>query len=138
MWNLIFPAITPIIDKVLDLIPNDNERERAREQLTSDMQKAVQEAALQQSKITEVEAAHSSVFVAGARPFLLWICGVGLAWTYLGHPVMTWVYTYYGFAVESLPKLETDGLFELVLAMLGLGGMRTFEKVKGVSRDSLK
>lgn len=134
MWNLLLPAITPIIDKLVDLIPNENERARAREKFEFEMAHAVNNAAIQQTKINEVEAAHQSVFVAGWRPFIGWVCGAGISWVYLVQPFMAWYYTYHGFPVSDLPTINTDGLFELVLAMLGLGGLRTIEKIKGVRK----
>jgi len=138
MWNLLFPAITPIIDKLVDLIPNSNERARAKEQFEAELARAVNDAAKNQVEVNKVEAAHDSIFVAGARPFILWVCGFGIAWTYIIHPIMIWVYTYYGLPIADLPKIDSDGLYQLVLAMLGLGTMRTFEKVKGVARNNMK
>ena len=134
MWNLLLPAITPIIDKILDLIPNENERARAREKFEFEMAKAVNEAAAQQSRINEAEASHSSVFVAGWRPFIGWVCGIGIAWAYLLHPILIWLVAAYQLPIQNIPNLDTDGLYQLVLAMLGLGGLRTFEKIKGVNR----
>lgn len=134
MWNLILPAITPIINKVLDLIPNENERARARESFEMELMKAINNAAEQQSDINKVEASHSSVFVAGWRPFIGWVCGVGIAWAYLLHPVLVWLVAAYQLPIQNIPNLDTDGLYQLVLAMLGLGGLRTFEKIKGVNR----
>lgn len=134
MWNFLLPAVTPIIDKLVDLIPNTNERARAREKFESELAEAINEAAMQQSKVNEVEAAHSSVFVAGWRPFIGWTCGVGIAYVYLVYPFLLWYMTAQGIPASDLPNLQTDSLFQLVLAMLGLGGLRTFEKVKGVAK----
>ncbi len=133
MWNFLLPAITPIIDKLVDLIPNGNERDRAREKFEFELMKAVQDAATQQVETNQIEAAHSSVFVAGWRPFIGWICGAGIAWAYLVHPALVWAAAAYNLPI-SVPTLDTDGLYQLVLAMLGLGGLRTFEKVKGVTK----
>ena len=134
MWNFLLPAITPIIDKLVDLIPNGNERARAREKFEFELMKAVNDAAEQQNAVNQVEAAHNSVFVAGWRPFIGWVCGVGITWAYLVHPLLMWAVAAYNLPIQNIPALDTDGLYQLVLAMLGLGGLRTFEKVKGVTK----
>ncbi len=92
-------------------------------------------ASAQQNKINAIEAAHTSIFVAGWRPFIGWICGVGILWAFVAQPVVTWYLAITGSAV-SVPEINTDGLYQLVLAMLGMGGLRTFEKLKGASRET--
>lgn len=81
----------------------------------------------------KAEAASPSVFTAGWRPFIGWVCGSALAYTYLVYPLLLWAGAAW-FPNLSPPKLGNDGmLYELLLGMLGLGGLRTFEKVKGVA-----
>lgn len=87
-----------------------------------------------QLEINKTEAAHKSIFVAGWRPFIGWVCGVALAWSFVGYPICEFVVALVGVSVD-LPTVQTESLFELVLGMLGLGGLRTFEKMKGVSRE---
>jgi hypothetical protein len=79
-----------------------------------------------QSAIDAAEAVKGG-FAGNWRPFLGWICGLGLAFKFLGAPVLT----YFGF---SIPNIDTSEMMTLVLAMLGLVGARTVEKVKGVAR----
>lgn len=134
MWNLLLPTIGPIVDKLVGLIPNSNDRAKAKEQLEMDLQQAVTNASALQAKINLVEAGHKSVFVAGWRPFIGWICGVGLFWAYIAQPIVMWYASIWHPDVAALPQISTDGLYQLVLAMLGMGGLRTFEKMKGVSR----
>lgn len=87
---------------------------------------------LAQMEVNKVEAANPSVFVAGWRPFIGWVCGTALAYTYLVYPVALWAAAYW-FPETKPPQLVNDGnLFELMFGMLGLGAMRTFEKTKGV------
>lgn len=134
MWNLILPAVTPIIDKLVGLIPNVNDRAKAKEELEMSLMKAVNDAAHDQTEINKIEAASSSIFVAGWRPAVGWVCVLGLGYSYLVYPFLLWYSAAYGQDLHNLPKLETDGLYQLVLAMLGLGTLRTFEKVKGVNQ----
>lgn len=133
MWNLLLPAVTPIIDKLVGLIPNSNDRAKAKEEFERQLMEAVNNAAHDQTEINKIEAASSSVFVAGWRPAVGWVCVLGLGYSYLIYPFLLWYSAAYNLDLHSLPKLETDGLYQLVLAMLGLGTLRTFEKVKGVN-----
>jgi len=67
----------------------------------------------------------------------MWICAFGLAWQFVFQPVAIW-----GLAVSNLdvvlPQIQTEGLLTLTLSLLGLGGMRTAEKWKGVQRNNMK
>jgi hypothetical protein len=79
------------------------------------------------------EAKSASIFVSGWRPFIGWVCGSALAYTYLGYPLLIWAASIWKPEL-TVPKLGNDGmLYELLFGMLGMGGLRTFEKVKGVA-----
>ncbi len=89
------------------------------------MERLRQEPGKLQAAINQIEAQHRTIFVAGARPFILWVCGVGLANTFLINPWLQWL------TGEPGPTLPTDVISELVLALLGLGVMRSWEKDRG-------
>lgn len=91
---------------------------------------------LAQVEVNKVEAAHSSIFVAGWRPFIGWVCGLSLAFEFLARPLAQWGLLMYGSDVV-LPVLEGDALYSVLMGMLGLGTLRTYEKQKGVSRKKL-
>ena len=95
---------------------------------------AVTDANQAEAEINKIEAGHKSLFIAGWRPFVGWVCGLGLAWSFIGHPVASWALAVWGDAEMTLPHLEMDGMMNLVTAMLGFGGLRTYEKLKGVAR----
>ena len=134
MLQILAPLIAPIIDKALDLIPNENDRQRAKEDMERGILDAANQALLGQLEINKVEAAHRSIFVAGWRPFIGWVCGAGIAWAFIGQPIANWAVEAFGLGMP-LPIIPTDNLMELVLAMLGMGGLRTFEKLRGVARE---
>ena len=92
---------------------------------------------LQQNQINLEQAKHPSIFVAGARPAIMWICAFGLAWSYVLAPVANWAVVVSGADV-TLPVIQTEGLMTLTLSMLGLGGMRSFEKMNGLARENMK
>ena len=78
-----------------------------------------------QSEINKMEAQHRSVFVAGWRPFIGWICGLALAYNFIIRDVIAWV------SPDIMPPaIQMDQLITILLGMLGLGGLRTFEKIK--------
>jgi hypothetical protein len=81
----------------------------------------------------KAEAASRSAFVAGWRPFIGWVCGVGCAWNWIGLPVATFAATYFGHQLDLKPA-DLSEMMPLLLGMLGLGGLRTIEKVQGVSK----
>lgn len=105
-----------------------SDEERAQAALV--LEKLRQQPHILQAEINRLEAGHRSLFVAGWRPFIGWVCGLGLAWAFLGHPMFEWLVALRGLAI-SAPAIATDNMMELILALLGLGGLRTFEKLTG-------
>ena len=79
-----------------------------------------------QTKINEIEAGHRTVFVAGWRPFIGWICGFALAYNFVIRDLFIWVLQ----PEEIPPALQMEHLMTVLLGMLGLGGLRTYEKLK--------
>ena len=126
----LLPALGTLIDR---LIPDRAAAEKAKAEMEAELIRASNEAAMAQVEVNKIEAGHSSVFVAGWRPSIGWVCAAGLAWAFVVAPVASWALLVLGVKAE-LPAIEFDHLFELVLAMLGIGGLRTFEKLRGVAR----
>lgn len=82
---------------------------------------------LAQLKINEVEAAHKSLFVAGARPAILWVCCLALFYNTIVHPILNiWL---------EMPPVNMEILYPVLMGVLGLSGYRSFEKYKGVARE---
>lgn len=85
-----------------------------------------------QLEINRTEAASQSVFVAGWRPFIGWTCGAAFAYKFVLAPALAFGMTAFGHPIE-LPVLDFTEMSTVLLGMLGLGGLRTLEKVKGVA-----
>ena len=139
--GLLKAALSPILDGVLRLIPDKNERERAREMFEGQMLTAMTSLVQGQLEINKTEAQHGSIFVAGWRPAIGWICGVALAWNFIIQPLLlwgAWLFPEVAPDIATAPKLEPDELMTVLLGMLGLGGLRTYEKRLGVARTGLK
>lgn len=86
-----------------------------------------------QLEINKIEAASPNLFVSGWRPFFGWVCGAALAYQYLFRPMSIAVTVAFGFPPPTMVGLESHELWELTFNLLGLGGMRTLEKTKGVA-----
>ncbi len=133
-WDLI-PGVSGVINKVLSLIPDPNERARTEAALQAAEQSAEMQQALViiqgQIDIDKIEAASGSLFQAGARPGILWICAAGLGWQYILSPLISTVQALYHGTPP--PVVDMSGLFPLLFGMLGLGAMRSFERVNGVA-----
>ena len=85
-----------------------------------------------QLDINKAEAANPTLFVSGARPFIMWVCGAGCAWNWIGLPVGKFVLGISGITV-ALAQADLSEMMPLLLGMLGLGGLRTVEKINGVA-----
>ena len=81
-----------------------------------------------QNDINLAQATHRTLFVAGARPSIMWVCAIGLAFVFILNPIIQWVTGSPG------PDLPTEDMTKLVYALLGLGIMRTAEKMHGVAK----
>lgn len=138
----IAPVIASLVDGVLDKIPNVNDRAKAKEDLEQELLGIVSIATRGQLEINKQEAAHKSIFVAGWRPFIGWVCGVGIAWQFVVIPILNWVILLLVInnpeleGIPNLPALDMTELMGLIFALLGMGGLRSFEKSRGVARSS--
>ena len=124
VWQALIAPITGLLDKI---IPDADERNRLAFEINSLAER--QHHALMQGQldVNKVQAAHKSMFVAGARPGTMWICNLGLLYSVIVHPILSIWY--------ELPPINTEILMPVMMGMLGLGGMRSFEKSKGVARE---
>jgi hypothetical protein len=129
----------PILDIVNKLIPDPAAKAQLQLQLAQLAQQTEFKqlddqlaTTAQQTDTNKVEAGSTSIFVAGWRPFIGWICGSTLAWSYVGVSVVNVFGTVLGHPL-NLPKPDMSDMMPILLGMLGLGGMRTYEKVNGVN-----
>lgn len=100
------------------------------EQKELDLDSKIQDAVAAQIDVDKQEASSENVFVAGWRPFIGWVCGVGLACQFIVGPLFMWAATLLKHPTP-FPTLDLGTLMTLLLGMLGLGGMRTYEKISG-------
>ena len=130
----------PIIDSVLGigkdlierLIPDPKQKAEALLKLEELKQSGDLAVIAGQNDINKIEANNSSTFISGWRPFVGWVCGGALAIQMVLFPVASWVCALAGHPV-TMPILDVSLLTTLLVGMLGLGGMRTVEKLNGVA-----
>jgi len=137
MINLLLPFLGPVIDKLVGLIPDPQARAKAQAEAMASILEAGQKADAAQMEINKVEASSSSIFVAGWRPFIGWVCGAGFAWNWIGLPVAVFITNAAGNPLALSPA-DLSEMMPLLLGMLGMGGLRTFEKMQGVARERVK
>lgn len=111
---------------------------KMQQELTMALVRGEHEPIMAQLRVNEKEAAHDSIFVAGWRPFIGWVCGVALAWQFIGLQLALFVSRLYQIELGPLPQFDYASLSPILLGMLGLGAMRSYEKVKGESTTATK
>jgi len=130
----LLPSLLPVVGDVLDrFFPNKEEKERAAREIEAKLAEHLAKIDIAQLEVNKQEAAHRSMFVAGWRPFVGWTCGLALFYTYVAQPVAMFVMAQTGDLVQ-LPHLDLSTMMPVLLGMLGLGGLRTYEKFKGVTK----
>lgn len=125
-------GITDVLKELIQLFPNAEQREKAANKI-QDVQLAIAQG---QMAIDEKEAESSSMFVAGWRPFIGWTCGVGFVYAMIIQPVLAWFALMLG--VSPPPVAEMTVLMTTLGGMLGLGTMRTVEKINNVPATVIK
>ena len=110
-------------------VPDKDAQAKAAAEYEASMLAADTQLAIAQTEVNKVEAANENIFVSGARPFILWVCGFSLAYHFILQPLLAFFFSSIGHPV-NLPIFDMDSLNTILMGMLGLGGMRSFEKMK--------
>lgn len=126
-------VVSPIVERVLDFIPNPAEKAKVQMEIQSQLMQAAIEESKGQAEINKIEAGNENIFVSGWRPAIGWICAFGFAWQFFVTPIALWLITVTGSSIP-LPQIDTEALYSLTMGMLGMGALRSFEKWKGVAR----
>ena len=128
--SLIGPA-TSLLDKFIE---DKYQKMALAHEISTMAERHAQELAKGQLEVNKVEAASKSMFVAGWRPFIGWVCGIGFLANFILIPMAN-----FGLALAevsiTIPMIDTTQMMPVLMGMLGLGAMRTVEKVQKVSRE---
>jgi Holin of 3TMs, for gene-transfer release len=131
MISALIGPVTALLDKV---IPDAGERARLAHEIATMAERQAHEIALAQIEVNKEEAKSDNVFKSGWRPFIGWVCGAAFAYHFVGQPVIMFVLAYFGLPAPELPEFDMMSLMTVLGGLLGLGGLRTFEKYKGVTK----
>ena len=136
-----------VIDKIFPDANKRAEEMRKLEELKQQGDIAQMQAHVQlllaQIDVNKTEAQSKSFFIAAWRPFIGWIGGLAMAYQFLGYPLLIWFWAYgqarewIPLSLQAPPVLNTDALFAMVTAMLGIGAMRSYDKTKGTQTDKI-
>lgn len=134
MWGALVSMLPGILDKIIpDPAAAADAKLKALE-LAQRGELATLDADLRlmlaQADINKAEAS-TDLFRGGWRPACGWVCAAGLAYTFLLRPVLPWLASLAGAEVQAMPEIDTDTLMVLLTGMLGLGGLRTVERIRG-------
>ena len=127
---LIGPA-TKLLGKFIE--DKDTKNKLAHE-LATMAERHAQELAKSQIEGNKAEAQSRHWFVASWRPFIGWTCGIALMWHFVLSQFILFFATMFGFDLPALPEFDMGSLMTVLMGMLGLGGLRTFEKYKGMTK----
>jgi len=118
------------IGRVFDQLFTSDEERLDKKTL---MLKLAQEPQIAQIELNKVEASHRSLFVAGWRPFIGWICGIALGYNFIVRDLLTWYFMNFATIEHFVlpPAIQMEQLMMVLLSLLGLGGYRTVEKLSG-------
>ena len=131
MIQALIGPVTGLLDKFIE---DKDQKTALAHEIATLAQKQAHEAQLAQVEVNKQDAQHRSIFVAGWRPFVGWVCGIALAYHFVLAPIILFSVSITGVQIPELPSFNMETLTTVLLGMLGLGGLRSFEKYKGVSK----
>ena len=127
MIQALIGPVTGLLDKFIE---DKDQKNALAHEIATIAEKQAHEAQLAQVEVNKQEAQHRSIFVAGWRPFVGWVCGIALAYHFVLAPIILFSVSIIGVQIPELPSFNMETLTTVLLGMLGLGGLRSFEKYK--------
>ena len=131
MLSKLIGPVTGILDKVIE---DKDQKAQLAHELATMADRHAQDLALAQIEVNKAEAASGSVFKGGWRPFIGWVCGGAFAYHFVLQPVIVFAVLTAGVELPPLPEFDMTSLLTVLMGMLGLGGLRTYEKQKGLAK----
>ena len=130
MLDVLIGPVTGLLDKFIE---DKDQKARLAHEIATLAERQAHEIATAQIAVNKEEAASKSMFVSGWRPAVGWVCTIGLATNYLFVPICNFILTINKHPI-TIPPLDLSEMMPVLLGMLGLGGLRTYEKTKDVAR----
>ena len=131
MLNNLIGPVTGLLDKFIE---DKDQKAALAHDLATMADRHAQELATAQIEVNKAEASSGSLFKGGWRPFIGWVCGGAFAYHFVLQPVIVFGVLTAGVDLPPLPEFDMASLMTVMMGMLGLGGLRTYEKQKGISK----
>ena len=128
--SLVGPA-TDLLDKFIE---DKDQKAKLAHELATMADKHAQEISLAQISVNKEEAASGSLFKGGWRPFVGWVCGVAFCYHFILQPLVIFIVAIAGVDIPDLPNFQMNTLLTVLGGLLGIGGLRTYEKQKGLTK----
>ena len=129
--NSLIGPVTGILDKVIE---DKDQKAKLAHEIATMSDTHAQQALLAQLEINKAEAASGSLFKGGWRPCVGWVCAIAFFYHFVGQPVIVFVLTITGVEIPDLPNFNMNTLLTVLGGMLGIGGLRSYEKQKGLTK----
>ena len=131
MLTSLIEPVTGLLDK---FIPDADQKAKLAHEIATMGEKHAQQLALAQIEVNKAEAASGSFFKGGWRPFVGWVCAVAFAYHFVLQPLLIFIFSYAGIEPPDLPQFQMNTLLTVLGGLLGIGGLRTYEKQKQLTK----
>jgi hypothetical protein len=131
MLNNLIGPVTGLLDKFVE---DKDQKAKLAHELATMADRHAQEIALSQIEVNKAEAASGSIFKGGWRPAIGWVCATAFAYHFVLQPLIVFGVLTAGVELPALPEFDMASLMTVMMGMLGLGGLRTYEKQKGITK----
>ena len=129
--NTLVGPVTGILDKFIE---DKDQKAALAHEIATMSEKHAQQLAMSQIEVNKAEAASGSIFKGGWRPFIGWVCGLAFAYHLILQPILVFVFAATGASLPELPEFDMGTLLPVLGGMLGIGGLRTYEKQRGLTK----
>ena len=129
--NTLVVPFTGILDKFIE---DKDQKAALAHEIATMSEKHAQQLAMSQIEVNKAEAASGSIFKGGWRPFIGWVCGLAFAYHFILQPILVFVFAATGASLPELPEFDMGTLLPVLGGMLGIGGLRTYEKQRGLTK----
>ena len=131
MLQTLVGPVTGLLDKFIE---DKDQKAKLAHEIATMGEKHAQEAMLAQLEVNKAEAASGSIFKGGWRPFIGWVCGAAFAYHFVLQPILIFILATFSISLPDLPEFDMSTLLPVLGGMLGIGGLRTYEKQKGLTK----
>ncbi len=132
--SLLGSLIQPVSNLLDKAIPDQDLKRKLAHEIATLAEKQGHEIAIAQISVNKEEAASGSLFKGGWRPFVGWVCGVAFCYHFILQPLVIFIVAIAGVDIPDLPNFQMNTLLTVLGGLLGIGGLRTYEKQKGLTK----